>query len=81
MLTVKTSGSVSGFQIRNCSVLLKPAILAILFKNYLQGAKNMRWLFPQLYKNSTDCFVLQHKTISESFVQLSKKPPHVFAPL
>ena len=33
-------------------------ILAILLKNYFKGAK-IWWLFAQLYKNSTDCFVLE----------------------
>ena len=33
-------------------------ILAILLKNYFKGAK-IWWLFAQLYKSSTDCFVLE----------------------
>ena len=43
------------------------AILAILFKNYFKGRGRggrggeggVWWFFAQLYKNSTDCFVLE----------------------
>ena len=38
--------------------ILKLAILAILFQHYFKGS-NIWWLFAQLYKNSTDCFVLK----------------------
>ena len=42
--------------------LLLLAIPAILFKNYFKGAK-IWWLLAQLYKNSTDCFVLEFLTV------------------
>ena len=34
------------------------AIPAILFKNHFKGEK-IWWLFAQLFKNPTDCFVLE----------------------
>ena len=33
------------------------------FQNYFKGAK-IWWLFAQLYKNPTDCFVLEVSTVS-----------------
>ena len=43
-------------------IYLATYILAILFKNYFKGAKIV-WLFAQLYKNSTDYFVLKVLTV------------------
>ena len=40
----------------------KLAVLAILFKNYFKGAR-IWWLFAQLHKNFTDCFVLGVLTV------------------
>ena len=37
-------------------------ILVNLFKNYFMGAK-ICWIFAQLYKHSTDCFVLEVSTV------------------
>ena len=34
-----------------------------LFQNYFKGA-NIWWLLNQLYKNPTDCFVLEVLTVS-----------------
>ena len=39
------------------------AILGILFKNYLNGAK-IWWLFVQKYENPTDCLVLEILTVN-----------------
>ena len=41
-------------------------ILAILFHNYFKGAK-IWWLFAQLYRNPTECFVLEGQTVSSRF--------------
>ena len=38
------------------------AILGNLFKDYFKGIK-LWWLFPQLYKNSIDRFVLEVSTV------------------
>ena len=38
------------------------ASCAILAKDYFKGVK-IWWLFAQLYKNSTDCFVLEVSTV------------------
>ena len=37
--------------------------------------------YPFKYTHSVDCWDFQHKTINGIFVQLSKKPPDIFAPL
>ena len=39
------------------------AILGILFKNYLNGAK-IWWLFVQKHENPTDCLVLEILTVN-----------------
>ena len=43
-------------------IIASTAILDILFRNYFRGAK-IWWLVVQLYKNSTDCFVLEALTV------------------
>ena len=43
--------------------LPKLAIFEFFFLNYLKGAK-IWWLFAELYKNPTDCFVLAVSTVS-----------------
>ena len=46
-------------------------ILATVFKNYFSKAK-IWWLFAQMYKKSTDCFVLDGSPDSVNTVYISK---------
>ena len=48
----------SNFKNWKITYIIASYIIAILFKNYVKGAK-IWWLFAQMHKNSNDCFVLE----------------------
>ena len=48
---------------RKVHIIASCAILVTFIKNYFKRAK-IWWLFAQLYRNSTDCFVIKLDTVS-----------------
>ena len=53
-------------------LILASYILVILLINYFKGAK-ICWFFAQLYKNSTDCFVLEVLTINNTMSRFQNR--------